>query len=296
MHEAPIKDQEFRISGRYSSTQSATDVESIVFPTGNHYIIFMPAAPSYAMPPVREALIDIRINQLPADKLPVLEKLHEILRAQYPNKRSQRQWEGMLEFREDILMSAQKAQGTTGFWFESEDKKKIIQYRLDGFTCNYLKPDPKESWPGWTALRDEAKRAWELYAAGVAITEIKRLAVRYINQIVIPAPLVELSDYLTAAPIAPKDCKYQDFRDFLSRVTLDIPELNAIAIITQAPAQERQPDSVKLLLDIDIIRAESLSTDVEAIWRILDQFRDIKNDIFEKSLHQKAKNLFGPLK
>jgi uncharacterized protein (TIGR04255 family) len=240
-------------------------------------------------------LIDIRVNQLPADKLPVLENLHERLRAEYPNKRSQQSWEGMWEFREDALMSAQKAHGTTGFWFESKDKKKIIQYRLDGCTCNYLKPDPKESWPGWVALRDEAKHAWELYAKAVAITEINRLAVRYINQILIPAPIVELSDYLTAAPSAPKGYKYQDFRDFLSRVALDIPELNAIAIVTLAPAQERQPDSVNLLLDIDIVRSAALPADVEAIWRILDQFRDIKNDIFEKSLHQKAKNLFGPL-
>jgi uncharacterized protein (TIGR04255 family) len=255
----------------------------------------MPLVPSYARPPVREALIDIRLKQLPGDKLPVLEKLHETLRAQYPNKRSQQTWEGMFEFREDALMSAQKTHGITGFRFESDDKKKIIQYRLDGFTCNYLKPDPKESWPGWLSLRNEARRAWELYADRVGVIELKRLAVRYINQIVIPAPIVELSDYLTAAPSAPKGCKYQDFRDFLSRVTLDIPELNAIAIVTQAPAQERRPDSVNLLLDIDIVRSETLPADVEAIWRILDQFRDIKNEIFEKSLHQKAKDLFGPL-
>lgn len=255
----------------------------------------MSAVHSYSRPPVREALIDIRVNQLDADALLVLEKLHERLRTRYPNKKSQQSWEGMWEFREDALMSAQKAHGTTGFWLEAEDKKRIIQYRLDGFTYNYLIPDPKESWPGWPALRDEAKSAWELYAQAVAVTEINRLALRYINQILIPAPIVELSDYLTAAPSAPKGCRHQDFRDFLSRVTLDIPELNAIAIVTQAPAQERQPDSVNLLLDIDIVRAGVLTADVEAMWRILDQFRDIKNDIFEKSLHQKAKNLFGPL-
>ncbi|MEW6246674.1 MAG: TIGR04255 family protein [Nitrospirota bacterium] len=253
------------------------------------------AVPSYERPPVREALIDIRVNRLPAEKLPALEKLHEALRAQYPHKRPQQTWEGKFEFREDALLSAQKAYGITGFHFESDDKKRIIQYRLDGFTCNFLKPDPKERWPGWEALRDEAKRAWELYANSVGIVEVKRLAVRYINQIVIPAPIVELSDYLTAPPSAPKDCKYQDFRDFLSRVTLDIPELNAIAIVTQAPAQEMQPDSVHLLLDIDVIRAEALPAHTEAMWRILERFRDIKNEVFEKSLHQKAKDLFGPL-
>ena len=256
----------------------------------------MPKAPSYARPPVREAMIDVRIDHLSTDKLGALESLHDKLRIKYPGKRPQQKWEGMFELKENTLLSAQKTHGVVGFFFESEDKKKIIQYRLDGFTCNYLKPDHRESWPGWLELRNEAKMAWDLYSTTLAVTETKRLAVRYINQIVLSAPIVELNDYFTAPPNAPKECKYQNFQDFLSRVTLDIPELNARAIITQAPAQERSQGAVVVLLDIDVFCSESLPYDGESMWRMLDQFREIKNHIFETSLHQKAKDLFGPIK
>jgi len=267
----------------------------IVFITTNHYINPMSKVPAYSRPPVREALIDVRINPLSADKLGVLESLHDKLAIKYPGKRPQQKWEGMWELKENTLLSAQKTHGVVGFSLESEDKKRIIQYRLDGFTCNYLKPDHRESWPGWTDLRGEAKLAWDLYATTLGVTETKRLAVRYVNQIVIPASVVELNDYLTAPPNAPKECKYQDFHDFLSRVTLDIPELKSKAIITQAPAQEKPQGAVVVLLDIDVICSESIAYDSESMWHMLDRFREIKNDIFEASLHQKAKDLFGPI-
>ena len=256
----------------------------------------MPKPHAYKRPPVREALIDVRINHLPNDKLPILEKLHGKLATKYPGKRPQQRWEGMFEVKENTLLSSQRTHGVVGFLYESEDKKRIIQYRLDGFTCNLLKPDHRESWPGWTELRGEAQSAWELYATTLGITETKRLAVRYINQVVISAPIVELNDYFTAPPSAPKKLKYQDFHDFLSRVTLDIPELQARATITQAPSQERPQGAVVVLLDIDVFCAESLPYDRESMWRLLDQFREIKNDIFEASLRKKAKELFEPIK
>ena len=256
----------------------------------------MSKVPAYRRPPVREALIDIRISNLSTEKLDILESLHDKLQAKYPGKRPQQKWEGMWELKENTLLSAQKTHGVVGFSYESEDKKRIVQYRLDGFTCNYLKPDHRESWPGWTELRGEAKLAWDLYATTLGVTETKRLAVRYINQIVISAPVVELNDYFTAPPNAPQECKYQDFQDFLSRVTLDIPELKARATITQAPSQERPQGAVVVLLDIDVFCSESLPYDGESMWRLLDQFRDLKNDIFEASLQQKAKDLFEPIK
>jgi uncharacterized protein (TIGR04255 family) len=104
-----------------------------------------------------------------------------------------------------------------------------------------------------------------------------------------------LNDYFTAQPNAPKECRYQDLHDFLSRVTLDIPELKSKAIITQAPDKERSQGAVVVLLDIDVFCSESLPYDGESMWHMLDQFREIKNAIFEASLHKKAKDLFGPI-
>lgn len=251
----------------------------------------MEVAPSYSKPPVREALVDIRINPLAPTQLPVLEVLHEKLRADYPTKKKQQNLEGLWEWRDETL-SSRTSQRVNGFRFESLDGTRIVQYRLDGFTCNFIKPDPQASWVGWSALRDEARRTWEMYAKAIGISEIAGIGVRYINQIVIPTAPIELTDYLTAPPDVPKDFPYQSFLDWLSRVTVAIPDLQAMAIITQAPADEPRQDSLKILLDIDIVRRGIATIDSEAMWTTLDRFRTLKNTIFESSLRDKAKELF----
>ena len=254
-------------------------------------LLLMEAAPSYSKPPVREALIDIRISPLPPTQLPALEALHDQLRSSYPTKKKQQNLQGLWEWREETL-SSRTSQRIAGFQFESSDGTRIVQYRLDGFTCNFIKPDPQAAWAGWAALREEARRSWEIYSNTVGINETIGLGVRYINQIVIPTAPIELTDYLVAPPSIPPNIPYQTFIDWLSRVTVTIPDLNASAIITQAPAAEPRPDSLTILFDIDITRMAKAPLDPEAMWTTLDQFRTLKNTIFEASLRDKAKELF----
>jgi uncharacterized protein (TIGR04255 family) len=45
-------------------------------------------------------------------------------------------------------------------------------------------------------------------------------------------------------------------------------------------------------LDIDVFREVSLEPDSEKIWEILEELRNIKNNIFFKSITQKTKELF----
>ena len=131
--------------------------------------------------------------------------------------------------------------------------------------------------------------AWEIYSNTVGINET---VPGYINQIVIPTAPIQLTDYLVAPPSIPPNIPYQTFIDWLSRVTVTIPDLNASAIITQAPAAEPRPDSLTILFDIDITRMAKAPLDPEAMWTTLDQFRTLKNTIFEASLRDKAKELF----
>jgi len=246
---------------------------------------------SYSKPPVREALIDIRIEPLPSSKIALLESLQSQLGSEYSIKKKQQRWKGLFQWQEESV-STKTSHGVTGYQFESSDGTRIIQYQLDGFACNFIKPDHTAPWAGWPALRQEARRAWEIYANGIGVTETTGFSVRYINQIVIPTAPIELTDYLTAPPDVPKDFPYQSLFDWVSRVNVVIHDLNAMAIITQAPAEEPHPDSVKILLDIDIVRRIKAPLDLEAMWTTLDRFRDIKNTIFQKSLKDKAKELF----
>ncbi|MDE3241705.1 MAG: TIGR04255 family protein, partial [Nitrospirota bacterium] len=237
--------------------------------------------PNYKKPPVREAIIDIRVDRLPPTVLPELDHLHERLKTNYPSKKAAYAFEARLEMQEASTASSQKSHGIIGYHFVSSDEKKIIQLKLDGFAFNRLKLDPNESWSGWETLREEAKTAWELYVDIAKPKEITRLAVRYINQVVIRAVSIELDDYFTAPPHAPKDFRYQDLENFFGRVAISIPDLNATAVITHAPAPNPFPDSVTIILDIDIFRQQRMALDSLMIWETLDRFRELKNNVFE---------------
>lgn len=247
-------------------------------------------APSYSKPPVREALIDIRVNPLPNTSLAILESLREQL-PQYPKKKTTYQWEASWEFQEANVTSHQKSHGPVGFHFISDDEKQIVQYRLDGFTLNRIKLDPFESWVGWPAICEEAKQAWDLYARALEIKEVTALSVRYINNIVIPSPLVELEEYFTASPKIPTGIPNQ-FETFFNRVVIPYKNEKAKAVIILTPSQEALRDAVGVILDIDVHWRERREADTKAIWETLDTFRRLKNTIFEASLSPKAKELF----
>lgn len=167
-----------------------------------------------------------------------------------------------------------------------------MQLQLDGFTINWLKPDPTESWLGWPSLKEEATRAWDLYVDVGRPQEITRLGMRYINQVVIPVSPIDLDDYFTAPPSIPKALPYQDFGHFFSRVEVSIPQHNAKAIITQMPSEQEASGSIIVILDIEVLKVERMPLNSGVLWETLDQFRELKNTIFEASLHQKTKDLF----
>ncbi len=252
----------------------------------------MAATPTYKKPPVREAIVDIRIPRLPATSLSKLDELHGQLIHQYPGKNTAYAFEGQWEMREATISSSQKSLGPVGYYFTSSDEKQTLQFRLDGYTFHRLKPNPEEGWPGWQSLRKQAKSAWELYVAETNPQEVTRLAIRYINQVVIPTTSIELDDYFTATPQVPKRFHYQDISNFFSRVAIPIHDLGATAVLTHAPSPRPFPNTVTVILDIEVFRDQKAPLDSDSIWETLDQFRDTKNSVFEESLRAKAKKLF----
>lgn len=253
----------------------------------------MVASPNYRKPPVWEALIDVRIDALPTDKLPQLDNLHEALRREYPNKKIRYQFTGGVQIEGDRVVQSPVASGPFGYRLESEDGRRIVQFRLDGFTYNRIKPDPDEEWPGWEKIKNEARQAWDMYKDALDLNEVTRLAVRYINQIVIPEQSIELYDYFTAPPRIPQGLPYQDMANFSSSVTIKIPTHKALALLQHYPAPRQYSGAIAIALDIDIYRPERLILSARPIWELLDQLRDLKNTIFEASLLSRTKELFN---
>ena len=243
----------------------------------------------YPNPPIKEALVDIKISPLPTSHLDLLGALHEEIRERYPEKKAQHRWESAMKIQDDRLVSAtQRHLGPIGFLFSSYGKEQNVQYRLDGFTFNQLHPYPREGWP---VFQEEAKRLWSLYLNAIKPDQVDRIGLRYINQIDIPFPRIDLNEYLVEPPRIPKELP-QTQEHFLTRVIIPFPELEAKATITQSLTRPPSPLTTSLILDIGIFTEVAIKSDTPKVWEVLNRFRDVKNMIFKSSIRPKTEELF----
>ncbi|HKT13377.1 MAG TPA: TIGR04255 family protein [Terriglobia bacterium] len=236
--------------------------------------------------PITEALIDIRV-ELPEDAtLPKLEELHDLIRAAYPGKKPRRRFEAQIEFKEEQQPLRSSTFQQDGYYFTSADGKRIVQYRLDGFSFNRLRPYSR-----WEDLRDEARKAWRIYAMHANPLAVNRLAVRYINSIEIPFKSFDFDDYFTAIPKIPEGLP-QVLQHFFTRTMIPFFEQGVTAVIIQTPSGKQDPLSTAIILDIDVFMEKNLEPEDKLIWEIFEELRYIKNEIFFKSIKDRTKELF----
>lgn len=248
----------------------------------------MPEVIRFPNAPITEALLDIRVK-LPSEvSLARLATFHDGVREQYPLKQERVRWGGSIQFKPGSAPEVSQASGEPeGYLFTSTDGRQIVQARLDGFTFNKLKPYDR-----WETFRDQARELWQRYLQVASPEGITRLALRYINRIEIPLPMRDFKDYILTTPeIAPE--LPQGLDSFFMRLVIPDPKTGAVAIVTEAsePVAE-SGKTLPLILDIDVFRVVALGVKDEAIWETFERLRDLKNEVFFKSVTQKTKERF----
>lgn len=236
--------------------------------------------------PITEALIDIRVK-LPGNvSLADLDKLHASIKDKYPEKKPRQMWEGTFEIGNQKEPLQRTHFQVDGYAFITSDGKQVVQYRLDGFTFNRLRPYSR-----WEDMYPEARRLWDIYRTATNPLLVTRLAVRYINSIEIPLKTFDFDDYFTTAPKIPKQLP-QGLQHFFTRVVIPFPDRGAVAVITQTPSGKQDPVNTAILLDIDVFADVNLSAEDVKIYDILSILREIKNEVFFSSVTEKAEELF----
>lgn len=241
-------------------------------------------------PPIIEALLDLRVTLPETVGIDNLKSFQDSIGDQFPGVGIKKKWEGKVELKlkegKAPEISA-PAGNQTGFLFTSSDKKRVVQARLDGFTYSKLRP-----YDNWDQLKSEAEELWENYCEIAKPLEVKRVALRYINQIELPLPFSDFREYLLTTPeIAPG--LPQGLASFSIRFV--IPSNNEMD--TAIVIQEMKPISengklLPIIFDIDVFRNIKLDPQGDQIWEILEELREFKNDIFFNSITDKAKELF----
>ena len=68
---------------------------------------------------------------------------------------------------------------------------------------------------------------------------------------------------------------------FLMQVQLVSGESQTATNLTAAIVPPAQPNTISVVLDIDVVKREDVPQDDDALWAMLSQMRDIKNNAFE---------------
>ena len=238
----------------------------------------MPAPRHLRNAPITEAIIDFRVKARTAFRPEEFAGLRTPLAERFPNVDERRGVQTTFEVTQGPGPPLVKDLGLQGFFFKTSDGKTIAQFRVDGFTFNRLRP-----YTSWEELFPQAMELWRLYSSISKPDVITRLAVRYINRIVLPAGAVAFETYLRAAPVIPPELP-QYISSFLTRITIHDPVTDIAAHVAQALEAGARGQQLAVIFDIDAYKQSEFSTDDPAIEQAFGQLRIFKNRIFFNSL------------
>ena len=144
----------------------------------------------------------------------------------------------------------------------------------------------------WEKFEAESRRLWSVYRRVARPTKVVRLAVRYLNRLDLPLPVSNFEESLRTVPQIPAELP-QGLAGYFMQLKMPMESIKSIALINEGIIEEAiQPKAVSIVLDIDIFRTDDVPADEENIWRVMRELRKAKNQVFEASITEKARELF----
>lgn len=240
----------------------------------------------YNKAPIREAIFDIRIDNVGTQTISDIEKVHDLISNKYPKKKKQVNFIGKIEIKDNVQINNETNSEIKGLLFSNEKGNCQVQYRLDGFTFNMLEP-----YSEWDDFSNEALRLWEIYDKAMKPNAILRIALRYINRIEIPLPFEKFQDYIVNMPPIPRNLP-QSFRSFFMQIDVPCDENGANIVLTET-IEKGTKEKLPFIIDIDVYKTGILSKDIKTLKAEFTKLRDYKNSTFENSITDNTRNLFN---
>jgi uncharacterized protein (TIGR04255 family) len=245
--------------------------------------------PHYDRAPITEALIDIRVEAPPGLRFENLETLKQQL-SDYPLEETRSLAQGTFQFGPSVQAVA--TQTPWAIVLRNQNKNQVVQIGIHGFTFSRLAP-----YETFEQLRDEARRLWNCYREFVKPGRIVRLGLRYINQFNFPGTTVDPDTYLNIYPQLPDSLpeELRNFDHFLLNLRLPQPDLGdgGFLIINEGGAPLAVPETVPFILDLGLVVENPSITDEQQLWAFFDRLRARKNQYFEASITDRARQLIS---
>lgn len=239
----------------------------------------------YSKAPVTEAIIDLRTTTPETFPVEKFAEIHASIQQDFPIILPCYKGIGALHYEPGLSFKVDTSEHQSGFWFKSENSLQTFQATLEGFTFNRLAP-----YTSWEEFSATAKHLWTLYQELCQPLNVTRAAIRYINQIHIPAKgFVELKDYLYTLPEISAQLPQGALQSFFMQLQMPQPDLDATLIINETIAPRTDPEFVTIILDLDLFREQVWESHDKNIWQFLERLRQRKNEVFEASITDKVR-------
>ncbi|KVR15067.1 hypothetical protein WK13_11815 [Burkholderia ubonensis] len=244
----------------------------------------------YPKAPITEALIDLQVTFASPPEYSDFVRYAESLVPAFPSSTPINFLQVKFEDGKAVAHDTSLDSGMTnvGVRLTSMAADRILQIQRRGFTYSHMPPYSR-----WSSFCAEAKVQWEQFVSAFHPNAVTRAAVRYINRIVIPAPSADIKEYFRLYPQVPDDVPQTVTGSFMQLVMpqTDI-STSAAAVINFALEPHSAPGTLSFLLDFDVFSACQLAPSGDDVWDTLARLRTRKNELFEASITDAARELF----
>ena len=242
-------------------------------------------SPRYKRAPITECIIELRVAEGISQS--EIDSIASRLQAAHPTSADVMAHELTIDTATGAV-TGPPASSPRGKRMVSEDGANVVL-----LTPNFLTTARLPPYPRWEALYDRARENWDKWLEVVGPRQLARVGVRYINRIDIPIPdggTINLGEFVTFQPDT--IALGLPVAHFFTQATLGTWKEHWLVNIATATSPVSVPNAVSILLDIDVHRLSGLPVPSDDPWPMIAEAREIKNDVFQRALTDKAKGLF----
>lgn len=240
----------------------------------------------YPRPPIVEAVVEFNFAEAISQKL-LLDALGEKLKGSYSSRKEQTRVDASITVNSE-LVATETRKSTPVIFLTSADGLRLVGCAVGALSVHVLAP-----YPGWESFFERVLEAVDALPSSVAEAKLARVAVRYIDRIVLPPGEVRLADYLEVLPKRPP--LLPESLSAMHSVTqsLDANDGTSALLTVAAIPPNSKEGSTEVVYDLLLQRGGDLGTLAESNWRqVVDVLHTRQRDIFEDSVSEKTKELF----